>query len=359
MPSHERDHRRSHDRDARRRTRSRSRSPRPSHDRRHKHRSRSPRRHHSHRHHESSRSKHKSATPASLPFNARQISKRDYDAFKPMFSLYLDIQKQLILEDMDDTEARGRWKSFVGKWNRGELAEGWYDPATLQKAADSFGEGEDSAAAPRSPAQQRKSSPDYNAGADARGTKPRRNRAEDDDDSEDEFAPALPSEIGFVDARRSGPAIPRIEDLALRREHEEEDALASRDDLRYARRADRALQKERLEEIAPRADPGSRERQLEKKREKTSALNEFRNAKEAGDAEVGENELMGDDGVEGFKARRKEEERRKNEREIRKEEVLRARAAEREERLAVHRAKEEQTVDMLKDLARKRWGEGF
>jgi len=33
-----------------------------------------------------------------------------------MFALYLDIQKQLVLEDLDEHEARGRWKSFIGKW---------------------------------------------------------------------------------------------------------------------------------------------------------------------------------------------------------------------------------------------------
>lgn len=37
-------------------------------------------------------------------------------AFKPMFALYLDIQKQKILEDLDEVEAKGRWKSFIGKW---------------------------------------------------------------------------------------------------------------------------------------------------------------------------------------------------------------------------------------------------
>ena len=33
-----------------------------------------------------------------------------------MFALYLDIQKQLDLEDLEETEVKGRWKSFVNKW---------------------------------------------------------------------------------------------------------------------------------------------------------------------------------------------------------------------------------------------------
>jgi len=31
-----------------------------------------------------------------------------------MFALYLDIQKGKILEDLDEVEVKGRWKSFIG-----------------------------------------------------------------------------------------------------------------------------------------------------------------------------------------------------------------------------------------------------
>jgi len=33
-----------------------------------------------------------------------------------MFVLYMDIQKGKVLEEMDETEIKGRWKSFLGKW---------------------------------------------------------------------------------------------------------------------------------------------------------------------------------------------------------------------------------------------------
>lgn len=75
-------------------------------------RTRSPHRHqHHHRHAPAT-----STNPKELPYNSRQLTKRDLDAFKPMFALYLDIQKGKDLEDMDDTEVKGRWKSFIGKW---------------------------------------------------------------------------------------------------------------------------------------------------------------------------------------------------------------------------------------------------
>jgi hypothetical protein len=101
--------------------------PPPTYDRR---RSRSPRRRDAsrldtyrarspqpHRHHH--RRKHNNAdniAPAVLPYNSRELTKRDYAAFRPMFALYLDIQKGKVLDELDEQEVRGRWKSFLGKW---------------------------------------------------------------------------------------------------------------------------------------------------------------------------------------------------------------------------------------------------
>lgn len=75
-------------------------------------RSRSPRRH---------RSEHKpksALAPAtsSLPFGARPLTHRDLQIYRPMFALYLDIQKQKDLEELPEDEVKGRWKSFFGKW---------------------------------------------------------------------------------------------------------------------------------------------------------------------------------------------------------------------------------------------------
>ena len=134
----------------------------------------------------------------------------------------------------------------------------------------------------------------------------------------------------------------------------EEDETARRQDLRFDRKMDRKLQKERLEELNPRAEPGSRERQLEKKREKAGANRAFREEKSPGAEEVGESQLIG--GEDGIKAHIQATQRKKSERELRKEEILRAREAEREERLAHHRAKEDKTMEMLRSLARQRYG---
>lgn len=142
----------------------------------------------------------------------------------------------------------------------------------------------------------------------------------------------------------------------MREEDRARDRSNHVDDIRYERKTDRKAQKERLDELVPRADPGSRERQLEKKREVTSTLQSFRDAKESGDVEVAEADLMGDDGIDMYKRKKKEEERKKSERELRREEIERARAAERDERLSERREKESKTMDFLKQIAKERFG---
>lgn len=209
----------------------------------------------------------------------------------------------------------------------------------------------------RSPKPKTRASPTYTAPQTT-------GREEPDSQSDDDFGPAPPTDIikgeGGGGGRRTGPTIPRLDDLALRDELRQEDRTREgshhRDDIRFERKQDRKAQKERLEELVPRADPGSRERQLEKKIATTSTLKEFRDAKEAGDVEVPEGDLMGDDGIDAYKRQKTEMERKKNEREIRREEIARARAAETEERLAGRRQKEAETMAYLQALAKERFG---
>jgi hypothetical protein len=137
---------------------------------------------------------------------------------------------------------------------------------------------------------------------------------------------------------------------------EAEDGLTRRDDIRFERKLDRKEQKAALDELVPRAEAGTRERQLEKKKELNEKMKSFRE-KSPGAAEVPDAELMGGgDGIESYKKQKEVFERKKNERELRKEEFLRARQAEREERLQEYRAKEEGTMSMLKALAKQNFG---
>lgn len=196
--------------------------------------------------------------------------------------------------------------------------------------------------------------------------------AERDDD--DEYGPAPPSYIdkasklvldhGTQLRPSAGASIPTLSDL---RERDEGSRLASSQartteytTLQTQRQLDRKEQKARLDELAPRAEAGTRERQLEKKREIADSNRAFSAAKDAGgDLELRDADVMGDeDSLGEVKRMKKENERKKNEREVRKEEILRARKAERDARLAGLKEKEDRTMEMLKEIAKARFGGG-
>jgi hypothetical protein len=232
--------------------------------------------------------------------------------------------------------------------NRGDLARSWYDPSMLKTAKETV----QSFEIDKRPAEPKlRKSPDYGASKEV-VVEPQ------SDDDDDDFGPAPPP--GGARQLGHGPTIPRFDDLAMRNELRDEDRARENsnyvDDIRFERKQDRRAQKERLDELVPRADPGSRERQLEKKRETTGTLKEFRDAKEGGDVEMGDADLMGDDGFEGHKKRKSEMDRKKSEREIRREEIARARAAEWDEKLAERRAKEEKAMEYLRAIAKERFG---
>ncbi|OAQ73819.1 RNA helicase [Pochonia chlamydosporia 170] len=299
---------------------------------------------HSHHHRrEHNRSRHTSeatAGPVTLPFSARTLSKSDYRTFEPLFAYYLDLQKQRYIEDMDEREIKGRWKSFVGKWNRNELAEGWYDPEMFAKCAAE-------SSRPDEPRDEPKEEPE-------REISTKRDAAPLAGDSDgDDYGPTLPSS----DPRRQiGAKAATFQDLSLRNELVEEQRHADREELRLARKADRAVQKERLEELAPRAEAGTRERRLEKKKEVNDKMKQFRDKSpgmEAGD----EKEIMGGgDELEEYKRMKEKEQKRKSERQVRREEFERARREEMEERRRAWQEREEGTVSMLRELAKQRFG---
>lgn len=285
-----------------------------------------------------------------LPFKQEPLRKRDYEEFRNVFAEYLDLQKSIQIESLSENEAKGRWKSFLGKWNRGDLAEGWYDPGMKARADERA-----------SVAPVRRASPDGNRKHESNPKplavpKDAKDNGEEEeaDDDDDGYGPALPPSAG----QRSGPQVPTIQDLQYRQELADEAQQARRADSRYERKAERKAQKDRLDELVPRAEPGTRERQMEKKREVAASNRSFAQAKEAGETEVPESDLMGTDGADEFKKQIREKARAKNERELRREEQLRARAAERDERMQQFRAKEDKTMDMLRQLAEQRFGGG-
>ncbi|KAL7788852.1 hypothetical protein V8C43DRAFT_109270 [Trichoderma afarasin] len=284
-------------------------------------------------------SKQTSQVAVALPYGARQLSKDDLGAFEALFGEYPSLQKQRYIEDMDDREIRGRWKSFVGKWNRGELAEGWYDPDMFQRILE------------RDPLPKRQTEPQ-----DApreREIRHRDSSGSEDEDEDEDYGPVLPG--ASASSRRAGVGIPTKDDLAIRDELAAESREADREELRAPRKADRKLQKERLEELVPRAEAGTRERKLEKRQEVNEKMRSFREKSPGG--EVRDSELMGGgDSLEEYKKAKEKEQRRKSEREIRREEMERARREEIAEKRRAWQEREDETVSMLRELARQRFG---
>ncbi|KXG48971.1 uncharacterized protein PGRI_028410 [Penicillium griseofulvum] len=352
-PSSSRPHRSRHSRSHRHRPResSRSRSPHRSDrhrsDRHHRRSEDKERGHHERRHRDVP------AKPVVLPYQARELSGRDLKVYEPMFGMYLDIQKGKYIEDMGEDEVRGRWKSFTQKWNRGELAEGWYDPITLDKARRNAEREQE--AGPR----DGRESPDYTHGERATEA-PQNPPAGDDDDDEDEYGPSLPQPGSGRSGPQAGPAIPTMQDLELKRESAIEDAIAARSESRDQYRAEIRSHKSALrqleDEIAPRAEAGTRERQLEKKREVAASNRAFAERGGSPDPARDEDLMGGGNELDALKREKEKDQRKKNDREIRREEILRARTAEREERAQAYRQKEQETMSFLQALAKQRFG---
>ncbi|KAI4598230.1 hypothetical protein KJ359_003114 [Pestalotiopsis sp. 9143b] len=343
-------HRRSASPDAARHGHDRTRddpAPQDEHRRRHHHRKH-------HRHHQSSRHDQPkpSRPPAELPHGARPVSRSDLDLFRPLLARYLDVQKNKDMAEMDEREVRGRWKSFAAKWNDGALVQSWYDPELFEETRQSgFW---DVSSKPKSAVRSPVRAEDVSSGGEqdvGEGTGKERG-SEDDDD----YGPVLPGSSKHHSSGRQGPGIPSLQDLEVRREMDEEDRMDGVTQLRLERKADRAEQKARLEELVPRAEAGTRERKLEKKKEVNEKMKGFRE-RSPGAAEVNDGELMGGgDGVEELKQMRASAERRKTEKEIRREEIRRAKDEERQEKLREYREKEDKAMVMLKELAKQRFG---
>lgn len=334
--------------------RSRSRSPRRSRPKSYDERDRSnspssrTRRHHHHRHHHG---KHREtatpltnlipapvvpAAPIILPLRASPLTKRHYTTHLALFAMYLDVQKQLDISTLPESERRGRWKRFVARWNTGQLAEGWYDPTTRIRADESFGD--DFVGAETSPAE-----------------------FGHEGSSDEDVGPTLPPQSSRAHAR-TGPSAPTFADLAERDEALATDARTAHTARRNGALADRRLARERAEALAPRAEPGSRERMLEKRAQASAAARDYWAGKDGGGGveEVDEKALglSGEGGAEEVRRMRGEMERKRTDREMRREETMRARAAEREERVAGMKEKEDRTMSMLKALAAERFGGG-
>jgi hypothetical protein len=117
------------------------------------------------------------------------------------------------------------------------------------------------------------------------------------------------------------------------------------------RKHQRRVEKERLEELLPRSDAGTRERKMEKRAETNAANRAFR--EKSPEVTVSDATLMGGDDI---KADLLNQKRIEAAREARREEIQRSKEAERLKRRSDLEKREDGTMEMLKRLAEERWG---
>ena len=129
---------------------------------------------------------------------------------------------------------------------------------------------------------------------------------QDFSDEDDDYGPSLPRDLTrrtdddeTSTSRNPGATIPSLLDLQYRDEQTVEANASARkdyvDDIRHERKLDRKQQKDRLDDLLPRAEawPAHRERQLEKKREKADANRSFVASKEtSGDVDLRDADVM-------------------------------------------------------------------
>ncbi|KAK5652796.1 hypothetical protein OQA88_9652 [Cercophora sp. LCS_1] len=237
-----------------------------------------------------------------------------------------DSTNGLDIDKLEEGEVKGRWKSFLGKWNRGEL-DGWYET--------------------RLAGEQRRGSQTEKVDVMVK------TGDADTEEDNDEFGPTLPGQRG----QKQGVAVPGLVDLEIRAEQAVDEREMRRLERAAERKVERKVVKERLEELVPRAEAGTRERMLEKRREVNEKMKGFRDKSPGGD-EVADEELVGGagGGVEEYKRLLEREKQRTSERQVRRDEIARAKAAEREERVRAYREREEETVGRLRELAKLRFG---
>lgn len=93
--------------------------------------------------------------------------------------------------------------------NRGELSEGWYDPATLQKATTS--------AQDETERNYREPGPNTSRAPHEDAPRVRKSKDEEQSDSDDSIGPELPGQEGRSRTGRVGPSIPNMQDLELKK----------------------------------------------------------------------------------------------------------------------------------------------
>ncbi|BGP20017.1 hypothetical protein JCM10213_000601 [Rhodosporidiobolus nylandii] len=365
MPSDSREERRHRDDRSRSPDRRRDRDEDRSSSRRHRSRSRSPRRS-SHRDRDdrdgrdrkSSRrdrdERSESEGDVELPHGAEEIGEEDFFLKATELKLWLWEEKGKKLDSLKTEDARRYFKKFCRAWNKGRLTDNFYAgiPASSLPSSISSTHSWNFAKA---------SQADLDAAASIRksvdtGSKTRSYGA----------APGPSYSSSAVNPTSRGPQLgPSMPpSSAVERLQMERDA---RDSTRESERSAASSQRRRENREAREDERDNRatgrDRLQEKRREGNASRRDFERGREQGEQDFDDDALMsGETGRGGpagsFQDAVRERERAQQRREERKFGKGEEKRAEMTDRLSAHRAKEDATMAMFKQLAAQRFGGG-
>ncbi|GMK59460.1 hypothetical protein CspeluHIS016_0800660 [Cutaneotrichosporon spelunceum] len=328
-----------------RRDRSRERSPRGSYDR-----AESPRR-------RRERSPNESSDDLFdlEDIGVERITEEDYFLKAGEFRFWLKEERGKYLDQLSSADAHKYFRRFVRRWNDGALPRACY---AAHKTAGSLAS-DNTAYKWKFTANSRFNSVELAATREsverATHSKLHHGNAETTpgDDSDGDIGPVLepssPSPGPQLVGPSVGPSAPTVAERQMAREVQAEREHMERS---AERRAGRKVLLERAEEHAPR-QTGKEGRQAEK-RATNQQNKQIREKDSAAGLEVDDDTLMGDDS--SFAAALRARDGASSRRADRKAEEAAERRAAHEERLVERRQKDSETMEMLKTMARQRYG---
>ncbi|BEJ17024.1 hypothetical protein CspHIS471_0604250 [Cutaneotrichosporon sp. HIS471] len=287
--------------------------------------------------------------------SVERITEEDYFLKAGEFRFWLKEERGKYLDQLSSADAHKYFRRFVRRWNDGALPRACY--ATHETSGSRASN--NTAYKWKFTASSRFNSVELAAARESvdRATHSKLRQVDTEmeagDDSDGDIGPvpelASPSPGPQLVGPSVGPSAPTVSERQMAREVQAESERMERN---AERRAGRKVVMERAEELAPR-QTGKEGRQAEK-RATNQQNKQMREKDAAAGLEVDDDTLMGDDS--SFAAALRARDGTSSRHADRKVEEAAERRAANEERLVERRQKDSETMDMLKAMARQRYG---
>ncbi|WVO13831.1 hypothetical protein L204_101454 [Cryptococcus depauperatus] len=269
----------------------------------------------------------------------KEISEDDYFLKSSEFKSWLKEERGKYLDEMSSESAHKYFRKFVRRWNDGELPRKHYNPPKILPASShtgyqwSFAERGD---LPLLASVREEVNRMTHSGVSSIGSR----RGNDEVGSS--VGPMFPSSSS---ARSLGPSLPTASDRQYAHE-------ASQDARKHERQSAYREDAKRANEIVPKND--GKEGRMEEKRAKNAENRAYRDKDTSAGLESDERTLLGDSNSFAAAVRRRDEAqaRRREQKELANQDQR----AKIDERLQERKQKEAATMEMLKTLAKQRFG---